>query len=40
MYLDVKLYDKIYKNNVNIYICISYKFFRVFGDLYMDIVKI
>lgn len=38
MYLDVKLYDKLYKNNVNIYI--SYKFFRVFGDLYMDIVKI
>lgn len=38
MYLDVKSYDKIYKNNVNI--CISYKFFRVFGDLYMDIVKI
>lgn len=38
MYLDVKLYDKIYKNNVKLYI--SYKFFRVFGDLYMDIVKI
>lgn len=34
MYLDVKSYDKIYKNNI------SYKFFRVFGDLYMDIVKI
>lgn len=31
-YLDLKSHDEILKNNVNTYI--SYKLFRVFGDLH------